>query len=138
MSSIVDEFFEQVCGDSVFAPFEVIRAYDNKTAKYPIKRPYVSFSSECSENITNVIGMEGGGIFKEYMTVTISCDESKGRDFCEKTAKDICLELMRLDGGRHITSVSIGQCGYVRDIFGYRVVMKFGLREMYIDSEVSD
>ena len=127
--SFLDEIFEKAKSDSAFSDFKVLKAYGNTRIQYPINNPYVTFGTEQSETDTIILGAEDCEIFSENMVVTVSTDEDNGGDYCEKTAEDVCTAIMRLDSGKMITSVSIGKCSYDKTVFGYRIIIKFGLRE---------
>lgn len=129
IGKFIDEIIERTKGDSAFAGFETIKAYEQTKIKYPIKKPYVTFSTETSKTSSGLVGTDEYEIFSEVMTVTVTTDEEHGGSFCENCAKNICMELMKLDKRKMITSISVGKCGYDKNVFGYRITMKFGLRE---------
>lgn len=129
VSGFLDEIFEAASGDSAFDGFKLLKAYGNIRIQYPIDNPYVTFGTEQSETDTIILGAEDCGIFSENIVVTVSTNEENGGSYCEKTAADVCTAIMRLDSGKMISSVSIGKCSYDKNIFGYRIIIKFGLRE---------
>lgn len=131
--NFLEKIFERAKSDSAFADFELVKAYENTAVKYPVKKPYVTFSTEYSKTGTVLIGVKNCEMMSESMIVTVAVDESKGGNFCEEKAKDICIALMKLDSEKMISSVSVEKCTYDKKIFGYRITMKFGLRETGID-----
>ena len=131
--SFLERIFERAKNYSAFADFELVRAYENTAVKYPVKKPYVTFSTEGSKTETVLLGVKNCEMMSESMVVTVAVDESDGGGFCEEKAKDICIALMRLDSEKMISSVSVEKCTYDKKIFGYRIIMKFGLRETGVD-----
>lgn len=129
IGNFLDEIFERARGNSAFAGFDLVRMNSNAAVKYPIKKPYVAFGTENSRTDTVILGEENCGIFSEEMVVSVVCDEKDGGSFCEMLARDICIEIMKMDSGKNITSVSVGKCSYDKDIFGYRIMIRFGLCE---------
>ena len=125
----IDGIFERAKNDSVFAGFNLVKPYENQKVKYPIKKPYVVFAKGNAESSTTLLGSDSLGVFSESVIVTVATDEENGGNFCEKTAEAVCIELMRLDSGKRIISVSMSECSYDRSIFGYRITVKFGLSE---------
>ena len=131
--NFLERIFERAKNDSAFADCRVVKAYENTAIKYPVKKPYVTFSTEYSKTDTVLIGVKNCEIMSESMLVTVTVDESKGGSFCEEKAKDICIAIMRLDGEKMISSVSVEKCTYDKKLFAYRIDMKFGLRETGIE-----
>lgn len=128
-NSFLDEIFEALSNDSDFSSYELLKSYQNTHIKYPITHPYVTFGMEEAQTDTLILGADDCEIFSENMTVTVAVNENSGISYCEKVAEDICTAIIRLDSEKMITSVSMGKGSYDKSIFGYRIIMKFGLRE---------
>lgn len=130
--NFIDNLFDKAQNDSAFADFELVRAYESKSVKYPIKKPYVTFGTESSRTDTVLLGAENCKVFSETVIITVATDEKNGCTFCQESAKNVCAELMRLDSDKMITSVSVEKTVYDEKIFGYRTAVKFELSETAI------
>lgn len=133
VESFLDEIFEKVKSSNTFSDFDVSKANEHRSVKYPITKPYITLGADNVKSDIFLLGMKDYNIFSESIFVSVTTGEESGRNFCERTAKDICLEILRLDSEKRINSVSVGKCAYDKNIFGYRTVMIFGLSERAID-----
>ncbi len=132
IGSFLDNIFEKAQNDSFFDDLELIKAYEYKTADYPIKSACITFCASDSDSDIALTGSGDYAVFSESISVTVASDERRGADFCRQTARDVCLEIMKLDTDKSIISVSTEGCEYDKNILGYRITINFGLGESCI------
>ena len=121
--------YETVNQSGILSEMCCILEYQGEKIPFPLKKNYLVFGTELEEG-DFLLGDDGEPQIREVMTVEILTPEYYNGEYCRECAKDVCMTIVGLDAEKRINSLSSGKCEYDKDLSGYRIRLKFGLREV--------